>query len=61
MTALEELLSDEIENGSFPGAVALVGNAEEVTEVAALGHAVREPEEIAVSADTLFDLASLTK
>jgi CubicO group peptidase (beta-lactamase class C family) len=61
VTALEELLSDEIENGSFPGAVALVGNAEEVTEVAALGHAVREPEEIAVSADTLFDLASLTK
>ena len=61
MTELEELLSDEIEKGSFPGAVALVGGAEGVTEVAAAGWAVREPEQVPVSADTVFDLASLTK
>jgi CubicO group peptidase (beta-lactamase class C family) len=61
VTELHELLSDEIEKGSFPGAVALVGGAEGVTEVAAAGYAVREPEQVAVSADTLFDLASLTK
>jgi serine-type D-Ala-D-Ala carboxypeptidase len=61
VTGLEERLSDEIETGSFPGAVALVGGAGGITDVAAAGWAVREPEEVAVSADTLFDLASLTK
>jgi len=61
VTELEEFLSEEIEKGSFPGAVALVGGAEEVAEVAAAGRAVREPQEVAVSADTVFDLASLTK
>ena len=61
MTRLESLLAEEVEKGSFPGGVALVGGAEEVTDLAAAGFAVREPEEVSVSADTLFDLASLTK
>lgn len=61
MTGLEELLAREVEEGSFPGAVALVGSAEEIVEVAAAGHAVVDPQRLPVSTETLFDLASLTK
>ena len=61
MTELEELLAREIDAGSFPGAVALVGTSESVLEVAAAGRSVVEPEEIPVTADTVYDLASLTK
>lgn len=61
MTRLEEFLTSEIERGSFPGAVALVGGADSVEEVAVAGHGVVEPETVAASADTEFDLASLTK
>jgi serine-type D-Ala-D-Ala carboxypeptidase len=61
VTELERFLGREIEQGSFPGAVALVGTSDEVMETAAAGHAVVEPEWIPISADTIFDLASLTK
>lgn len=61
MTPVEAFLGEEIAEGSFPGAVALVGSGEKVLEVAAAGHACLEPDEAAVSRDTLFDLASLTK
>ena len=61
MSELADLLESEIEQRSFPGAVALVGNADSADEVAAAGNAVVEPERIPVSPDTVFDLASLTK
>jgi CubicO group peptidase (beta-lactamase class C family) len=61
VTDLEGFLAEEIEQGSFPGAVALVADADAVNEIAASGLAVVEPESVAVSAETLFDLASLTK
>ncbi|MEP6471053.1 MAG: serine hydrolase domain-containing protein [Acidobacteriota bacterium] len=61
MTELEELLAREIDAGSFPGAVALVGTSEAVLEVAAAGRSVVEPEEIPVTPATVYDLASLTK
>lgn len=61
MRDLEEFLAEEVEKGSFPGGVALVGDADSVSEIAAGGRAVVEPETIPVSAETLFDLASLTK
>lgn len=61
MTSLADFLHSEIENGSFPGAVALIGSPDAVLEVAHAGDAVLEPERIAVSEETLFDLASLTK
>ena len=46
MTELEELLAREIDAGSFPGAVALVGTSEAVLEVAAAGRSLVEPEQI---------------
>lgn len=61
MTELEELLAREIDAGSFPGAVALVGTSEAVLEVAAAGRSVVEPEQIPVTPGTVYDLASLTK
>jgi CubicO group peptidase (beta-lactamase class C family) len=61
VTPIEAFLGEEIAEGSFPGAVALVGSGEKILEVAAAGHASLEPEEVAVSRETLFDLASLTK
>lgn len=61
MTSIAGFLEAEIADGSFPGAVALVGSAEDVQEIAAAGCAAVEPERRAVSVETLFDLASLTK
>jgi CubicO group peptidase (beta-lactamase class C family) len=61
VTALDDFLAREVEAGSFPGAVGLVGTAESVVEVAAAGDAVVVPERIAATPDTVYDLASLTK
>jgi CubicO group peptidase (beta-lactamase class C family) len=61
VTALSEFLDSEIEAGSFPGGAALVGSAESVLDQAVAGRASVEPETAEVTADTLFDLASLTK
>jgi CubicO group peptidase (beta-lactamase class C family) len=61
VTDLAGFLASEVEEGSFPGAVALVGGRDAVRETAAVGNAVVEPETIPVAEDTLFDLASLTK
>lgn len=61
MTELEDFLSREVEAGSFPGAVALVGTGDSVVEIAAAGQAVVVPEPIPASPETVYDLASLTK
>ena len=50
--ALRRFVEDEIERGSFPSGVALVGGAEGIEAVSSGGEA---------DASTLFDLASLTK
>lgn len=49
-----------VEGGAFAGAVAAVGRGDEVV-VRAFGHAALQPERVPMRADTLFDLASLTK
>jgi CubicO group peptidase (beta-lactamase class C family) len=61
VSRLDDFLRREIERGSFPGGSALIGSAEAVLEEAFAGSAAVEPEPDAVGADTLFDLASLTK
>ncbi len=61
MTPVERYLAVEIEAGSFPGACALVGSGERVLAEAAAGRAAVEPEPVAATPATLFDLASLTK
>lgn len=54
-------LQERIDAGDFPSAVFLVGNGDEVVLSGALGNAVVEPEIIAASENTIYDLASLTK
>jgi CubicO group peptidase (beta-lactamase class C family) len=61
VTDLDEFIAVEIEEGFFPGAVALVADADAVIETAASGHAIVEPESVPISSETIFDLASLTK
>ncbi len=61
MTDVEEFLERELDAGSFPGAVALVGTADSVIQVAAVGRAVVDPESLPATPATVYDLASLTK
>ena len=59
--AVEEFLRSQIRDGAFPGAVYLIAERERVLAAGALGESVREPEILAASRETLYDLASLTK
>jgi CubicO group peptidase (beta-lactamase class C family) len=61
VTELADFLAREIDAGSFPGAVALVGTRDSVEEVVAGGRAVVDPRDVPASAETVYDLASLTK
>src|SRR5215470_5179645 len=56
-----EYLQGEIDRGAFPGAQYLIGEHGDVIGEASLGLAVVEPERIAVTNATIFDVASLTK
>jgi CubicO group peptidase (beta-lactamase class C family) len=58
MSAAFSVIEEAIRRGPLPGAAAAIG-APEVDDVACFG--VLEPEGRAVTADTWFDLASLTK
>jgi serine-type D-Ala-D-Ala carboxypeptidase len=61
VTPLARFLEEEIAAGSFPGVSALVARGDEVLAEEVAGHACLEPGREAVTAETLFDLASLTK
>jgi CubicO group peptidase (beta-lactamase class C family) len=55
------MLAERVEAGDFPAAVYLVAERGRARFADALGEAVREPERRAATAETIFDLASLTK
>lgn len=58
---ISAFLSERIAAGDFPSAVYLVARGGRAVFHDALGEAVREPARHAATADTIFDLASLTK
>jgi CubicO group peptidase (beta-lactamase class C family) len=58
---IDRFLAEEIEVGSFPSAVYAVGNSRGIIAENAIGHLVVKPAKIAVSRDTIYDVASLTK
>lgn len=58
---ISSYLQSEIARGSFPGAQYVIGEDGQIVAEDALGRAVVEPEIIAVTLDTIYDLASLTK
>jgi serine-type D-Ala-D-Ala carboxypeptidase len=59
--AVSSLLEDRIQAGDFPSAVYLIAEKGEVVFANALGYAVREPEKMPATLETVYDLASLTK
>lgn len=58
---ISAFLQERIEAKDFPSAVYLIAEKGEIVFQDALGYAVVEPEKIATHADTIYDLASLTK
>jgi CubicO group peptidase (beta-lactamase class C family) len=58
---LQQLLEAGVSQGVFTAAVALVGLQGELRWEGAAGRVSRDPDAAAVTPDTIFDLASLTK
>lgn len=58
---IHQFLNERIRGGDFPSAVFLVADRGKICFRGAVGRAVVEPEEIAADANTIYDLASLTK
>ncbi len=59
--AIDEVVTREIVAGKAPGAVVLVGNRDSVLYRGAFGQRALKPVREAMTVDTIFDLASLTK
>ncbi len=58
---ISKYLQARIDEGNFPSAVYLVAERGEIVFQEALGLAVVKPERIRAEADTIYDVASLTK
>jgi uncharacterized protein YbbC (DUF1343 family)/CubicO group peptidase (beta-lactamase class C family) len=58
---IDDIVNREIELGNIPGAVVLIGHEGRVVYRRAFGYRALEPQKIAMTEDTIFDLASLTK
>jgi CubicO group peptidase (beta-lactamase class C family) len=59
--SLSNLLRSRIAAGDFPSSVYVVAQHGKAVFADALGYAVREPNQISATLDTIYDLASLTK
>jgi CubicO group peptidase (beta-lactamase class C family) len=58
---ISSFLDERIAAGDFPSTVYLVGERGDPVFAGALGNAVVQPQTIPATADTIYDLASLTK
>jgi uncharacterized protein YbbC (DUF1343 family)/CubicO group peptidase (beta-lactamase class C family) len=58
---IDGLVRAQLRAGKFPGAVVLVGSGDRIVYRKAFGHRATEPTLLPMQADTIFDLASLTK
>jgi CubicO group peptidase (beta-lactamase class C family) len=61
MAAVDAVIEDAIAHGQCPGAVLYVGSHDQQVYRKAYGHRALKPEPTAMTADTVFDLASLSK
>ena len=61
LSLIDAVVEEEIKNGSFPGAVVLVGQADKIVYWRAFGNEVTDPCTEPVTKNTIFDMASLTK
>jgi uncharacterized protein YbbC (DUF1343 family) len=58
---IDSIVNREIQLGNVPGAVVLIGHEGKIVYRRAFGDRELEPQKIAMTEDTIFDLASLTK
>ena len=61
LAVLDSIVLDAIHDDQIPGAVLLVGHDGQVIYRKAFGNRALEPRREAMTADTIFDIASLTK
>ena len=61
LATIETLVRADIEQKKLPGAVVLVGRGDRILYQKAIGHRALRPAAEAMTLDTIFDLASLTK
>ncbi|MFM7319669.1 MAG: exo-beta-N-acetylmuramidase NamZ domain-containing protein [bacterium] len=61
LAQIDSIVADEIKSGRIPGAVVLVGRHQKLAFVKAYGDRRRVPATEAMTFDTIFDMASLTK
>ncbi|PYV85827.1 MAG: hypothetical protein DMG93_00160, partial [Acidobacteria bacterium] len=61
LSALDSIVQTAVQNHEIPGAVLVVGHDGEVIYRKAFGERSLEPTRSAMTTDTIFDLASLTK
>ena len=61
LKTIDEVVDGEINKGSFPGAVILVGQAKKILYRRAFGNQVITPHKEVMNEETAFDIASLTK
>src|SRR5581483_11016530 len=59
--ALDQAIHDAIDQGRLPGAVLLIGHNGQVVYRKAYGRRAEFPQPEAMTVDTIFDVASLTK
>ena len=61
LASVADIVRSEIAKGYIPGAVVLIGQGSEIVYRRAFGLRADGPEPVPMTADTVFDLASLTK
>jgi len=61
LQAIEPLVREAIGEKKLPGAVILIGRGDRTLYEKAIGHRALQPAAEAMTLDTIFDLASLTK
>ena len=61
LAVLDPIVNDAIAQGQIPGAVLIVGHDGQVVYRKAYGNRAIEPRREAMTLDTIFDCASLTK
>ncbi len=61
LAAMDSVIADDIAKGKLPGAVVLVGRKGRIVWQKAYGSRAVEPTREAMTPDTIFDVASLTK
>ena len=61
LVPIAQIVKKEIQAGKIPGAVILIGNQGKVVYRQAFGLRALRPKRVAMTTDTIFDVASLTK